>query len=68
MTEVRAVIAANNDYRTIDNSRLIYQQMDACILIELSGIGITTKVLMISQTGIDRRFQSVKLFFHMFLL
>ena len=65
---VHTVIAAYDDYGAVNDSRLVYQQMDTRILIELSGIGIATKVLMVAQTSIDRRRESVKLLCHAFFV
>ena len=47
-THVRTIIAPDDNDATIDDSRIIYQQVDARILIELFGLGMPGIELMIT--------------------
>ena len=57
---VGAVVAADNAEVFHHNSR-VAQQVDACLTNKLLRLRLTTIVLMIAQTGIDRSLQTAEL-------
>ncbi len=58
-------VVASDDAEVADYFARVLQQMDAGLLIELLGFGLTAIELVVAQTGIDRGVDTLKLLVHL---
>ena len=64
--EVGAVVASDNDEGIVEGGDGVDEQMDACVAIELLGLGTAAVVFVVAETSIDGGVEAMKFGCHIF--